>query len=166
MKRLQKICLVLAISIGVIFFSLYGLGFRLYRVPSKSMEPTISEGSFQIGRLSDSYRRSLKRFDLIIYTAGPDRRSMQIKRVIGLPGETIALPPAGLTINGALVQLPECITLEDLVEGPSNFNKWQEGMVIPKDAIFVLGDNPLQSYDSRYEGPILLNQVVGKVEFQ
>lgn len=77
-----------------------------------------------------------------------------IKRVIGLPGDTVKVTPEGLFVNGE--ELDESYVNAN-VPGPTG--TWQ----VPDDAVFVMGDNRANSNDSRVSlGPIPLDKVVGK----
>lgn len=163
MKIRNKILLSLSIFFGLIFVTLYGVGYRIYRVPGLAMVPTIPQNSFVIGKLSASAGQEVRRYDLVICRDPYRRNILRIVRVIGLPGETVAMPPKGLTIDGQLLSLPVCMKPGDIGSGKHNFSLWQRGVKIPSSAVFVLGDNPKHSPDSRSFGPIPLMDVVGKV---
>jgi signal peptidase I len=85
-----------------------------------------------------------------------------IKRVIGLPGETIDIHDGFVWINGKKLQ-------EDYTSGPTNLPYHSEllpsfqglPLVVPKDQYFVMGDNRGNSYDSRYWGCVPRNDILG-----
>ena len=78
-----------------------------------------------------------------------------IKRVIGLPGDTVYLSRLGITINGDLLpDPPTCRHRSPLPEG-------HKTIVVPTDAYYVIGDNRDNSFDSRYWGPLPADQVMG-----
>ena len=163
MKRRYKILVVLSVCVGAIPVALYGVGYRLYRVPGQAMAPTIPQNSFVIGKISTSSWPEIRRFDLIIFRDPQNRNTLRIMRVVGLPGETVAMPPEGVTINGDLLNLPVSMKLEEVGRSEHNLSQWQRGVRIPSRSIFVLGDNPKHSPDSRFVGPISLIDVIGKV---
>lgn len=163
MKRSYKILVVLSVCVGSIPVALYGVGYRLYRVPGQAMAPTIPPNSFVIGKISTSSWPEIRRFDLVVYRDPQNRDALRIMRVVGLPGEVVAMPPEGVTVDGDLLSLPVSMELEEVGRSEHNLSQWQRGVRVSRRSIFVLGDNPKHSRDSRFVGPISLNDVVGKV---
>lgn len=101
-----------------------------------------------------------QRGDIVVFQAPQDTRDF-IKRVIGLPGETVkVMANQGVYINGARLTEPYVADL-------ANYNWPEEGAsgVIPPGQIFVLGDNRQNSEDSHKFGPIGLERVVGMTWF-
>ena len=88
----------------------------------------------------------------------PDGSRDLVKRVIGLPGETIEVRRDGVYINGA--KLDEPWVKSDIAEGPT-----QPPIPIPPGQYFVMGDNRSNSSDSRTFGPIPKNRIVGRAIF-
>ena len=87
--------------------------------------------------------------------AGPDVKDL-VKRVIGLPGETISSAGGQVVINGTPLKEPW------LVKGTVTTGITTQ--VIPPNEYFVMGDNRSDSQDSRFFGPITPSLIVGKVE--
>jgi signal peptidase I len=116
-----------------------------------SMSPAIASGD----RLDvdGSYYASHKpqRGDIIVFRA-PDERNF-VKRIVGLPGESIRFERSKLYVNG---KLEEGMPLKG---NPSTI----EEIKLSDHQLYVLGDNYAHSYDSRYLGPIETASVVGKV---
>ncbi|MGI6071508.1 MAG: signal peptidase I [Lachnospiraceae bacterium] len=110
-------------------------------VPSGSMEETIMAGSRMFGfRLSYIFSNP-ERGDIIIFRYPDDKRQIYVKRVIGLPGETLEIIQGVTYIDGEPLEEPylkEEVKPEDL--GPYE---------IPEDSYFVMGDNRNYSRDSR-----------------
>jgi signal peptidase I len=78
-----------------------------------------------------------------------------IKRVIGLPGDTVELRHGTLFVNGTRVPQP-------YLRGPRDVRDYGP-KTVPAESLFVLGDNRLNSNDSRYElGPVPVSDVIGK----
>lgn len=77
-----------------------------------------------------------------------------IKRVIGLPGETIEIRNSGVLIDGVAIDEPY---LE-----PGIFMGDYGPELVPEDSYFVMGDNRNQSRDSRFDGPVERDQIVGR----
>ncbi len=133
-------------------------------IPSESMLPTLKIGdrlivdkiSFEINGIND-----LQRGDIVVFDPPASFKSKDdiplIKRVIGLPGETIAIKNGIVYINGAPLDEPY------ILEKPKNDFK---PYVIPENNIFLMGDNRNNSSDSRYWGPLPVQNVIGKAEFR
>ncbi|MCS7039304.1 MAG: signal peptidase I, partial [Caldilineales bacterium] len=123
------------------------------RVEGYSMEPTL-HGHQRLVIEKLSYRLHLpRRGDIVVIRVPGYGREMLIKRVIGLPGETIEVRGGQVLINGVPLAEPYLRTVTRGDYPPTR---------IPDDAIFVMGDNRNNSNDSRAFGPIPLDAVVGK----
>jgi signal peptidase I len=143
---------------------------KLYNVPFDSMEPAIATGSDVIGDLSYYSKHAPKRWDVVVFSAPEANKTGSnsgrfVKRIVGLPGETIHLTHKGLQINGAMIPIP--LTLKGRF---SSFEKHQEYKFginpyhIPADSVFVLGDNPeVYVADSREFGPIPIRNLEARV---
>ena len=126
------------------------------RVDGMSMYSTLNNGDIL---LLEKYNKNLKRFDIVVLKNGEDRL---IKRVIGLPGDTVKYKNNKLYINGKYKeekfltnnQKTFDFTLKDI-----GYKK------IPKGYYFVLGDNRTNSTDSRILGLIKKDRIQGKAVF-
>ena len=129
-----------------------------------SMAPTFESGNKVIlNKLG-----TIDRFDMVVFHAPDSKEANYIKRVIGLPGDTVSFKDDVLYINGqayqesyleenkqnsSLAKITEDFTLEE----KTGDNK------VPEGYYFVMGDNRLQSKDSRTFGFIRKEAVIGKV---
>lgn len=146
---LETVLLSVLIFAGINTFS------ARIRVESISMLPTLSEGDFVfVNKLA--YRLGeAQRGDVIVfrYPPDPEREPPYIKRVIGLPGDHLAIDGGQIYLNGELLQeryLNEALNQRD--------GEWQ----VPERALFVMGDNRNNSSDSRAWGSVPLGNVIGK----
>ncbi len=164
----------LSAALNVIFVSFMVLGcvlifHNLYFTPVKivgsSMYPTLSDNDFGVMDTHDSARNKLERFDIVIinYPLGSDY--FIIKRVIGLPGETVSLESAtgDLTVDGALIEQPfisetvQTRTCNQTAGVACNTSKTLEA-----EQYYVLGDNRGNSTDSEHGvGLIAFEQIKG-----
>ena len=121
------------------------------RVDGDSMKNTLKNGDILLlYKLS-----SIDRFDIIVLDEEKDNEKI-IKRVIGLPGETVAIKKGKIYINDKVID-------DEYAYGQtSDYNK----VTLKDDEYFILGDNRLISKDSRYFGPIKDNEIKGKIVFR
>ena len=121
------------------------------RVDGDSMKNTLKNGDILLlYKLS-----SIDRFDIIVLDEEKDNEKI-IKRVIGLPEETVAIKKGKIYINDKVID-------DEYAYGEtSDYNK----VTLRDDEYFILGDNRLISKDSRYFGPIKDNEIKGKIVFR
>jgi signal peptidase I len=158
-ESLQIILLAL-----VVFFALHFL-VQNFRVEGSSMEPNLHGGAdyngeqmrtnyVLVNKAAYWFSRGPSRGDVVVFQAPDQPETDRIKRVIGLPGETVEVRPDGsVLIDGELLHEPY---LSPNQGGPSG--TW----VVPEDEYFVMGDNRLNSHDSRGGGPVPRANIVGK----
>jgi signal peptidase I len=144
-----------------------------YSIPSGSMEPTLQVGDrIVVDKLSYDLH-GVDRGNIVVFStpkdehcAGPPVANL-VKRVIGLPGETISLSEGQVYINGKLLAEPwlQRAVQKETIPGPSTkAYSLEEPYKVPSGDVFVMGDNRTQSCDSRYWGPIAESTIVGKVD--
>ena len=83
-----------------------------------------------------------KRYDIIIFKYPDDTSKTFIKRIIGLPGETVEIKDGNVYINGSETPLDDSFCAEETEGGFGPY-------VVPEDSYFVMGDNRANSIDSR-----------------
>lgn len=124
------------------------------RVNGDSMNPTLKDGEIMILNKIGYSINGVERFDIVVVDYNGDKL---IKRVIGLPGETLKYENNVLYINGQEIEEPY------LNESTEDFNITSLGYSkIPRDCYFVLGDNRDDSKDSRIIGCVSEKQIKGK----
>jgi signal peptidase I len=102
-----------------------------------------------------------QRGDVVVFTPPePGQDKPYIKRVIGLPGDTVEIHDDGVYVNGTRIEEPY------LEGGTTTCRTGSEefcgSVTVPEGSIYVLGDNRNNSEDSRYFGPVPQNRVIGK----
>lgn len=127
-------------------------------IPSESMLPTLKIGDHLIIDKAYFKLSGLHRGDIVVFKAPPSAQKEEdlIKRVIGLPGEKIAVKDGVVYINDQ--ELSESY----IAEKP---NTDFAAVTIPEDKVFVMGDNRNNSYDSRFWGTLPIENIIGKAVF-
>ena len=131
--------------------------FSPIRVNGSSMNPTLNDGDIMILNEIGYHLKGVERFDIVVVNYDGEKL---IKRVIGLPGETVEYKDDKLFINDKEIyeNFKHDIT--------HNFSLSEiDKDVIPEDYYFVVGDNRGNSKDSRSIGLIHKNQIRGKTNF-
>lgn len=135
-------------------------------VDGVSMMPTLHDQNRMIVDKISYVITDPKRFDIVVFKATETKD--YIKRVIGLPGDTVEYKDDVLYINGEPYDEPYLDQYKsELNEGELlTYNFTMEELigekVVPEDKIFVLGDNRRNSNDSREIGTIAMDDVIGK----
>jgi signal peptidase I len=126
-----------------------------YLFEGNSMLPTINDQDKL--EVDETYyeENEVKTGDIIVFEYG--NNSFQIKRVLGKPGELIQIENGKVLVNSKPVN-PEFV-FNDI----SADEKMEEGITLKRDEYFVIGDNPEWSKDSRNDGPINGEMIIGKV---
>ena len=144
---------------GVYFF----LG-RPFTVSGASMYPTLHNGD----RMVLSKVGDIHRFDVVILKA-PDENVEYIKRIIGMPGDTIEMKSGVLYINGKKVDQPfintEALAKQTVFMDDFTLESLTGESKVPEGKYFVLGDNRGVSKDSRMIGFIDRSAIEGKAVF-
>jgi len=158
-KRIVIALAALVVAYYCVAGALYLAGFRVYRIPTAGMEPTIRRNEMVVGRLSGSYRNRVQRMDLAIYRIPQAPGEIYVKRVAALGGEQIVIDQNGMTAGGKKTLLPHPVSAPEI--GPKKFE-----LTVPAGSIFLVGDNTSNSMDSRYHGPVPLGDVLGYLVFK
>ncbi|WP_138418860.1 signal peptidase I [Aquibacillus sediminis] len=136
-------------------------------VNGESMLPSLEDGD----RIIISKISRIDRFDEIAFHA-PDSDENYVKRVIGVPGDTIEMKDDTLYINGKEYQEPyldkykERLGPEERLTDDFTLEEKTDHSVVPKGSFFVLGDNRWISKDSRYFGLISEDEIIGDVKMR
>lgn len=131
-------------------------------VPTGSMENTIMPGDDLFGfRLAYQFSEP-KRGDIIIFKYPDDEEEKYVKRIIGLPGETVRISNAKVYIDDSETPLQEEYLKDEwtVATGPFEFK-------VPEGCYFVMGDNRNDSWDARYwdNTYVAREKIIGKAEW-
>jgi len=182
---------------GLVYFIVLMVVFRSSladwnTVPTGSMKPTILEGDrilvnklaydlrLPLSHISVLTRSNPERGDIIVFDSKSENTRL-VKRVIGLPGDVIAMQNNQLFINGELAQYRYQNTAESYLRAteqlPGHSHAMQiaamvsspaasfDPVTVPADQFLVLGDNRDNSKDSRYIGFIPRREIIGRASY-
>lgn len=152
-----SIIVVIALVFGIVIRSFV---FQSFYIPSGSMIPTLPIGDrVLVNKLAYDFH-PVHRGDIIVFRTPPDDRGNPaikdlVKRVVGLPGDTVSSAHGKLYINGKPLSEPY-LPKGTITSGVPTTK-------IPPGELWVMGDNRQDSEDSRYFGPISEKLIVGRV---
>lgn len=134
--------------------------FQPFFVNGASMEPNFEDGEYLI--IDEiSYRiHEPSRGEVIIFRFPGNRSQFYIKRIIGLPGETIEINGSQITVKNKAN--PQGFVLEESSYLKNVPNMGQEKITLGENNFFVMGDNRTASYDSRRWGPLSRQDIIGR----
>jgi signal peptidase I len=123
------------------------------RVDGQSMIKTLFHNEFILVSKADYWRLEPQRLDVVICRY-PDREDTYVKRVVGIPGDTVEVKKDVVLVNGTALT-------EDYITYPADYNFGP--VTLKADEYFVLGDNRIHSTDSHIIGPIKRDAILGRV---
>jgi signal peptidase I len=159
----QLTFVMLILSGGLVIF--HNLYFIPVKIVGRSMEPTLFDQEFGVMDQNVNTLNALDRFDIVIVQQNPNVDRYLIKRLIGLPGETISIDEDGLLTVDQIEVAQTFITENGYLEYTC-INDQAMGcqpITLLEDQYFVMGDNRGFSTDSRVFGPITTTQLIGKL---
>ena len=136
-----------------------------YKIPSDSMLPTLQSkpinDRIMVNKFIYKFHQP-KRGDIIVFRPPWSPKKNFIKRVIAFSGEEVEIKNGSIYIDGLEISQPKEIANTYYYPAGSY---GQGPIIIPSGHIYLLGDNSSNSQDSRYEGFVPMNKVVGKAMF-
>jgi signal peptidase I len=132
--------------------------FQAFYIPSASMDPTLKINDRVLVNKMSYRLHDVHRGDIVVFEKPPNEASDikdLVKRVIGLPNETVEGRNGHIYINGKLLKEPYLTS----TAVTSDF----AAQSVPANSVWVMGDNRPASRDSRYFGPIKTSSIVGRV---
>jgi signal peptidase I len=151
-RFLREIIEIVTFTLLVLFIIRFAV--QSFRTDGQSMEPNFHSNEYVLVNKVTYLLQQPQRGDVVVFHYPFDIHKDFIKRLIGLPGDTIHVTNATVTINGQAIREP-------YIRVPFNFeNKtWKLGA----NQFFVMGDNRDNSLDSRTWGPLDRSYIIGKV---
>ena len=159
-ERVRDLFSTLLTLLLMVFFA-YGfltyIGQRV-AVEGGSMEDTLhNNDQLIVDCLTYRFIHEPQRFDIVVFRLKDSPDTFYVKRLIGLPGETVLIKDSVIYINGKAIDDPYA-TQKQFSAGTAAFP-----ITLGEDEFFVMGDNRVNSIDSRYEvGAVKRSQLVGR----
>ena len=171
-RRISLIISLISIPVAIYFLNPFQVkvedirprltGYDIYRLPSRSMEPTLVPGDYILVSHLAFQRQDPLRGDIVIFKLihpkNPDHPTLYVKRVVALANEKVKIHQGRLYINDKV--LPEDYVKVKNNQSPYSL-EWPE-KTVPPGSLFLLGDNRDHSNDSRLIGFIPQSRVIGK----
>lgn len=159
-KQILSFMIVFFLSLACAVLVIKFVAYSAY-TPTESMYSTLqTKDKFVISRI-EYKNKDPQRGDIISFNSTQVSKDepQLIKRIIGLPGDTIEIKQGNVYVNGTL--LKENYALKDKFTSQTKY-------VVPENCYFVMGDNRANSYDSRYwEDPyVKRSDIIGKAKFK
>ncbi|MBU0492946.1 MAG: signal peptidase I [Chloroflexi bacterium] len=138
--------------ITLFIFFVVQIGIQNYKVLGSSMEPNLHQGQYLLVNKIEYRLHAPARGDIIVFHYPNNPSDDYVKRIIGLPGETLEIRDGAVYADG--VQLDEPYLRAQTTSRYTG--------VVPEDTVFVMGDNRGNSSDSRSWGALPLRYIVGR----
>jgi signal peptidase I len=155
MKIFREVAITVLIAVAV--FALLRLTVQSYTVVMSSMEPNFQEGECIMVNKVCYHSSGPQRGDVVVFNPPFQSQYPYIKRVIGLPGETVEIKNGNVFIDAIPLEEDEYIK-----ERP---NYTMPVMQVPENQYFVLGDNRNNSNDSSHDWTVPPDNIIGRAWF-
>lgn len=149
---------------GSIFIVIYIFIARPFQVNGISMYPNFENGEYVLTNLLGLQLNNPRLGDVVVFVAPIDAEKDFIKRIIGIPGDTVMVKDGDVYLNGK--KLDQSVFLKpDVKTYGGNFLKDGIPVTVPLGSYFVMGDNRTASSDSREWGFVKRKALIGKSLF-
>lgn len=134
---------------------------QAFKIPTGSMRPTLMEGDrIMVSKFIYKFKKP-ERGDVIVFISPEDKKKDFIKRLIGLPGESLEISNGTILIDNKAVDASSVIK-ERYYYNRGDYGEKDQVLEVPDDAYYALGDNSISSRDSRYWGFLPKKYLKGK----
>src|SRR5258706_14101515 len=149
---------------AAVFLVIYIFLFRPFQVSGQSMFPNFHNNEYVLTNLITLRFGPPVKGDVIVFKAPPDPEKDFIKRVIGVPGDTVMVKDGSVFVNGQLYNESAYLSSDVKTYG-GTFLKDGDTVTVPDNEYFAMGDNRPYSSDSREWGFVPTGNIIGKSFF-
>lgn len=154
--EIAEVFLVALIAVAAIKYFLI----QPFIVNGASMEPNFFDGDYLLVDELSYHFEQPERGDVVVFKSPQDPSVYFIKRIVGLPGETIEVDNSAVKINDKV------LGEKYLTDGIRNEWSGYKSFKLSDSQYFVMGDNRINSFDSRYWGPLDQKSIIGLVRLR
>ena len=164
----------IVVAVFLVMFIIRPFVVQAFRIPSGSMEDTLLVGDFLLVNkfiygakipftgIRLPKLREPKRGDIIVFRSPIEPKKFLVKRLVAKPGETVEIRDRHVWVNGEIPEEP--LILSKITYYPrGDYGRPGRPVKVPAGSYYALGDNSLNSVDSRYWGFVPKRNVAGKV---
>lgn len=155
-KSLAEFVVILVVAFALVFGFVRPVVAEPFRIPTESMVPTLEIGDRVLANKVAYDLSDVERGDIVLFESPVDGRVL-IKRAVGLPGDTLEIRDGTLYLNDEPQEEPY---LEPGARRPPPFGP----VTVPEGYFFAMGDNRMNSTDSRSYGPLPGESLIGEAE--
>lgn len=152
------------VFVGSLFIVIYLFILQPNQIKGASMEPSFFNGNYIFTSKITYKMRKPVRGDVVVFHSPKNKDIEYIKRIIGLPGDTVTIEGSEVYVNGLLLEERYISAKTTLI--PGGFAQEGVPIEVPAGQLFVMGDNRPRSSDSREFGTIKQETVVGQVFYR
>jgi signal peptidase I len=146
------------VVLTALMFVIINLAVQNYDVDGPSMEPTLHNNErIMVDKVSYKFHAPT-RGDVIVFIAPPQPTLNYVKRIVGIPGDHIVINDTQVVLNGVPLKENYVAAVD---QGNPNMNK-HEDMIVPAGKYFVMGDDRINSFDSRGWGFLPSGNILGR----
>lgn len=143
-----------------IFLFVYLLILQPHKIKGDSMQPNFPDAEYLLTDKVTYRLEEPKRGDVIVFKAPTGNGDEFIKRILGLPGETISITNGNVYLNGEVLEEP--YLSDEIYTSSASFLSEGKEVFVPKESYLVFGDNRPRSSDSRVFGFITKEDITGR----
>jgi signal peptidase I len=167
--RSRRIIVEYAVTIAaaaLVAFLIQAFAVKPFRIPTPSMADTVRTGDRVLIDRIEYHFRAVHRGDVIVF--GGQGPIPLLKRVVGVPGDTLSLRDGELYVNGQPAPDSYVRRVDGVIEptkpGPNAAEPWSlsRPFTVPAGQYFVMGDNRTESADSRFWGTVARSDIIGR----
>ena len=158
-RALLELPVILLISFALVFGFVRPFVVEAFYIPSESMVPTLRVGDRVLVNKFIYRFTEPQRGDVVVFKSVEGDSEDLIKRVVGVPGDKISVRRGKLFVNGEPQKEP-------YVNKKFPDRSFFAPKTVPKDHVFVMGDNRTNSLDSRFFGPVPEGNLIGEALFR